>query len=186
MGVKRDPIPTKPLRFFKYSKFVERNGIMMKSNSIAPILIRPLEINEGVPFELLLLADPSSTMINTYIHDATIAVAVSNEAIVGIYVLSTINFQVAEIKNIAVDPNFQRMGIGKLLLTHAAETAREKGYRKLLIGTANSSTAQLQLYQQLGFDITAIRKHFFTQHYEERLYENGIQCRHMIVLTKKL
>lgn len=158
----------------------------MSSKSIPPILIRPRETNEGIPFELLLLADPSAMMINTYIHDATIAVATSNHTIVGVYVLCRISLQVAEIKNIAVDPNFQRMGIGKLLLSHAAETAREKGYCELLIGTANSSIAQLQLYQQLGFDITAIRKNFFTRNYKERLYENGIQCKHMIVLTKKL
>lgn len=130
----------------------------MNSPSINDILIRPLSQNESIPYNLLLLADPSKDIIDKYISSAEVYIAALKENIVGAYVLYPVNPDTVEIKNIAVDPKHQGNGIGKLLLTDAAKTAKDKGFNRIIIGTANASIAQLYLYQKQGFEITEIKK----------------------------
>ncbi|AFD07183.1 GNAT family N-acetyltransferase [Solitalea canadensis] len=150
------------------------------------IHIRPFEQNEAIPYELLLLADPSKKMVDEYINDSLIYLAINENVITGVYALLPLNNHVAEIKNIAVHNVHQGKGIGKLLLESAIQVAKEKGFESLLIGTANSSVTQLYLYQKCGFEIVEIRKNFFLDNYNEPIFENGIQCKHMIVLIKNL
>ncbi|MFX1706640.1 GNAT family N-acetyltransferase [Chitinophaga sp. CC14] len=147
--------------------------------------IRKLATNEKMPYDLLLLADPSVTMINSYLPFSDVYVLEKKKQVIAAYVLLKDNDEL-EIKNIAVNPAYQGKGLGKILLQDAAQRARAGGSKKLCIGTGNSSIAQLYLYQRQGFEITAIRKNYFTTHYPEPIYENGIQCRHLIVLEKSL
>ncbi len=147
--------------------------------------IRKLATNEKMPYDLLLLADPSVTMINTYLPFSDVYVLEQKKQVIAVYVLLKDN-DMLEIKNIAVNPAHQGKGLGKILLQDAAQRARAGGFKKLCIGTGNSSIAQLYLYQRQGFEMTSIRKNYFTTHYPEPIYENGIQCRHMIVLEKWL
>ena len=46
---------------------------------------------------------------------------------------------------------FARKRIGKKLVSHAIETAKEYGMSKLEVGTGNSSVSQLALYQNVDF-----------------------------------
>ncbi|WP_142688011.1 GNAT family N-acetyltransferase [Chitinophaga polysaccharea] len=147
--------------------------------------IRKLASNEKMPYDLLLLADPSVTMINSYLPFSDVYVLEQKKQVIAAYVLLKDN-DAMEIRNIAVNPAHQGKGLGKMLLQDAAQRARADGFKKLCIGTGNSSIAQLYLYQRQGFEISAIRKNYFTTHYSEPIYENGIQCRHMIVLEKWL
>jgi ribosomal protein S18 acetylase RimI-like enzyme len=77
-------------------------------------------------------------------------------------------------------------GIGKQLVLHAIETARSRGNKTIEIGTGNSGIGQLALYQKCGFRIVGVDIDFFVRHYSEAIYENGIQCRDMIRLSKDL
>ncbi|NLR63141.1 GNAT family N-acetyltransferase [Chitinophaga varians] len=148
--------------------------------------IKLLGTGDELPYDLLLLADPSREIIDSYIRDSRVYVALIGDVRVGVYVLTPLEDKKAEVKNIAIHESWQGRGLGKQLLTDAAIKARDLGFRTLVIGTGNSSVAQLYLYQRSGFEITAIRKDFFIQHYPEPIYENGIQCKHMIMLEKTL
>lgn len=148
--------------------------------------IHALNSNEAIPYDLLLLADPSRSLIDAYSSNSVIYVAVIEGAITGVYVLHHINRETAEIKNIAIAKEHQGQGLGTLLLNNAVIQAKEKGYNILIIGTGNSSFGQLYLYQKLGFEIQEIRMNFFTDNYAEPIYENGIQCKHMIMLSQTL
>ena len=66
-----------------------------------------------------------------------------------------------EIINIAIDPNYQGKGYAKKLLKFAINNAKNKGFKHIEIGTANSSINQLALYQKVGFIINYIDKDFF-------------------------
>lgn len=145
-----------------------------------------LERHDALPYDLLLLADPSREMIDAYISESRVYLARIGDERVGVYVLTPLDDKRAEVKNIAVQESWQGKGLGKQLLADAAIKARELGFEILVIGTGNSSVAQLYLYQRSGFEITAIRKDFFVQHYPEPIYENGIPCKHMIMLEKIL
>jgi aminoglycoside 6'-N-acetyltransferase I len=61
-----------------------------------------------------------------------------------------------------------------------------KGAKKIDIATSNASFEALSLYQKAGFDMHSLKKNFIIENYPEPLFDNGIQCRHMIVLSKYL
>jgi len=150
------------------------------------IKISSLAQAEPIPYELLLLADPSIARIEAYIFDSKIYVAQSRGKTIGVFVLQDKGEGIAEIKNIAVVESLQGQGIGKLLLKAACSIAKADGFKIIQIGTGNSSIGQLYLYQREGFSISNIVKDFFTNSYPEPIYENGILCQHMIVLAKDL
>lgn len=152
----------------------------------ADTTIRKLGPGEKIPYDLLLLADPSVVVIHSYLSLAEVYVMEQDKQVIGAYVLLAHNAARVEIKNIAVNPAYQGKGLGKILLQDAAQRARANGYRCICIGTGNSSIAQLYLYQRQGFEITAIKKDYFMMHYNESIYENGIQCKHLILLEKSL
>jgi aminoglycoside 6'-N-acetyltransferase I len=148
--------------------------------------IRQLKQQEPIPYELLLLADETKELIDTYALEGEIYVLEENNQIIAVYVLQVLDAKRVEIKNIAVRQNYQGQGIGKCLLKDATRRAKDRGFETLLIGTANGAIKQLYLYQKEGFEITSIKKNFFIDHYPEVIFENGIQCKHMIMLEKQL
>jgi ribosomal protein S18 acetylase RimI-like enzyme len=150
------------------------------------LTFRQLDEQEGNPFELLLLADPSKELIEKYLKSSLIFVAEQNKEIIGTVVLQSLSESIAEIKNIAVLPELQGQGIGTYLIENIITVANRGGFKSILIGTANSSIGQLYLYQKLGFEITEIRKNFFIDNYPKPIYENGIQAKDMIILTQEL
>ncbi|GMQ63663.1 GNAT family N-acetyltransferase [Vallitalea maricola] len=150
------------------------------------IEIRQLSKDEKIPYDLLLLADPSKELIDEYYNRGICYVAYDIDKIVGIYVLLKTRPLTMEIVNIAVDEDYQGNGIGKALLYHAIKKARENRAKILEIGTGNSSIAQLALYQKCGFHIDSINKGFFRKHYNEKIYENGIECIDMLRLSMEI
>jgi ribosomal protein S18 acetylase RimI-like enzyme len=148
--------------------------------------IRDLGLKEEPPMEILLLADPSRTIVKGYIERGQCFIALMNNEIVGVYVLLPTRPNTVELVNIAVAENFQGKGLGKKLVNHAIETAKLQGYKTIEIGTGNSGMGQLALYQKCGFRITGIDIDFFTRHYDEEIIEDGIHCRDMIRLKQDL
>jgi ribosomal protein S18 acetylase RimI-like enzyme len=159
----------------------------MATDILPGLSIRRIRKDEQPPYDLLLLADPSQYMINMYIGTSDVYVAFAGDEQVAVYALyPTRENGIVEIKNIAVAETYQGRGIGKQLLAHACSEAIRSGYHTICIGTANSSVAQLYLYQRQGFEIAYISKNFFITNYPEPIYENGIRCTHMITLEKRL
>lgn len=145
-----------------------------------------LNKGEKIPYDLLLLADPSKDLIDEYLKQSDIFTAKQNDKTIGVIVLFPLSVETVEIKNVAVKPEFQGQGIGSHLIENVVQVALSNSQKSICIGTANSSIGQLLLYQKLGFEITDIKRHFFTHNYAEPIYENGIQAKHMLVLTRHL
>lgn len=148
--------------------------------------IRKLMADQEPPMELLRLADPSSKIIIDYLARGECYVAENTDGIVGVYVLLPTRPETVELVNVAVFEHAQGNGVGKLLVTDAILKAKEKGFKTIEVGTGNSSIGQLALYQKCGFRIVAVDFDFFTKHYEETIFENGIWCRDMIRLSQEL
>lgn len=159
---------------------------MTAAPSSEHLKIRPLSDNEELPIDLLLLADPSRPLVEDYARRGNCFVAESQKKILGVYVLLPTRPETAELVNVAVEENLHGRGIGKKLVLHAVESARESGFRTLEVGTGNSSVGQLALYQKCGFRIVGVDLDFFVRHYDEPIYENGIHCRDMIRMTMDL
>lgn len=150
------------------------------------ITFEKLGKDDQIPYELLLLADPSKDLMNEYLKRSEIYTARQNDETIGVIVLFPLTNETVEIKNVAVKPEFQGQGIGSLLIENAVQVALFNKQRSICIGTANSSVGQLYLYQKLGFEITGVKRHFFTNNYAEPIYENSIQAKHMLMLTRQL
>ncbi len=148
--------------------------------------IDKIDNRHEIPWDLLMLADSSRCQINKYLNSGTCYIAKLNSEIIGVIILNETNSNTIEIKNIAIKKSFQGKGIGKKLLRFTANTCRQMNFHKMIIGTGNSSIGQLTLYQKEGFEISHIDKHFFTRNYSKSIFENDIQCKHMIMLEKKL
>ncbi len=139
-----------------------------------------------VPYELLLLADPSKDLVDEYLQLSEVFIAKQNDETLGVIVLLPLTAETVEIKNVAVRPGFQGQGIGSYLIENAIKVASLNKRKSICIGTANSSIGQLYLYQKLGFEITGIKRNFFTDNYAEPIYENGIQAKHLLLLSRQL
>src|SRR5580765_982646 len=125
------------------------------------ITFTKLEKDDQMPYELLLLADPSKDLVDKYLKQSDSFIARQNEETLGVVVLFPLTEETVEIKNIAVKPELQGRGIGSYLIDNVIKVADVKKYKSVVIGTANSSIGPLYLYQKLGFEITEIRKNFF-------------------------
>lgn len=150
------------------------------------LIVKKLNNKDEIPYELLLLADPSRDIVDEYLQRGICYGAYIDNKVVGVYVMIKTRPLTLELVNIAVSEEYQGRGIGKTLVLSAVEMAREENAKVLEIGTGNSSIAQLALYQKCGFRITSIDRDFFIKHYEEEIYENGIQCVDMIRLSMDL
>lgn len=62
---------------------------------------------------------------------------------------------VLEITGLAVDPHYQRMGIGRRLIEAALDEARERGARKVVLRVLGSNERARRLYDRCGFAIEA-------------------------------
>lgn len=148
--------------------------------------IRELGADEQYPLALLLLADPSQRLVEEYIKRGWCFVAEEEGSIVGVYVLLPTRPETVELVNIAVDESCQGRGIGKRLVHHAVAHARALDFKTIEVGTGNSSVEQLALYQKCGFRMTGIDRDFFLRHYDEEIFENGIQVMDMVRLSQDL
>lgn len=150
------------------------------------VVIQQLKNKDQMPWNLLLLADPSRERVEEYIKDNDVYIALLNNKIVGVYVLINIARGVVELKNIVIDEGYQQQGIGKQLVLDAINRAKTNKAKRIEVGTGNSSLSQLALYQKCGFKIVGIDKGFFTRNYKQEIIENGIKCVDMIRLAIEL
>ena len=144
-----------------------------------------IERTNAPSHELLLLADESEASVADYIGRGACYAARCDGSPRAVRTAHTRPFT-AEVVNIAVVPRFQRQGIGTALLAHAVRTAREAGFRRLEIGTGDSGTGQIALYLRCGFVRCGIDEDYFRKYYPAPIFENGVECRHMIRMSMEL
>lgn len=150
------------------------------------INIELLNKEQSIPYDLLLLADPSKKLVDEYLKRGKCYVALLDNKVIGVFVLINTRPETIELVNIAVDENYQGKGIGKKLVLDAIDKARKEGAKTIEIGTGNTGVTQLFLYQKCGFRISGVDRDFFIRHYDEEIFENGLQCIDMIRLSMDL
>lgn len=94
------------------------------------IEITPVDVPDEHLKKLFLLADPSKANIEKYINNSVIYKAKWNEQVIGCYVLYRLNKETIEIKDIAVDEQYQGKGIGTQLLQDALEKSKMQEAKK--------------------------------------------------------
>ena len=86
-----------------------------------------------------------------------------------------------ELRAVAVAEGEQGTGLGSWLVSEVCDRLRDRGIRRVVVGTATSGVRQLAFYQRLGFRLERIERDFFTAEkgYPACLSENGIPTRDM-------
>ncbi|MDP5272632.1 GNAT family N-acetyltransferase [Chengkuizengella axinellae] len=136
--------------------------------------------------DLLVLADESEEIVKSYLYEGHLFAAIDLSGnCVGVSLIIEDGTETIEIKNMAVTPSQQGKGYGKEMIKLICELYKQKGFKVITVGTANSSINNLAFYQKCGFRITHVRRNFFAN-YPEEIWEDGIRALDMVMLNKYL
>jgi putative acetyltransferase len=100
------------------------------------------------PKEEPILADPQTTILDS---GGRIFFATAGERCVGCCALIRMRDTEFEVAKMAVEPSYQRGGLGRRLLQAAIEEARSAGARRLYLETNHGLTPAIRLYESVGF-----------------------------------
>jgi ribosomal protein S18 acetylase RimI-like enzyme len=147
------------------------------------INVKKITENKSDYLSLLLIADPSVKAIDKYLDQSDLFVMFDEDEPVCAAALVKVSEDTCELKNIAAGK--LRHGYGSKMLEFLFGYYNGK-YDYMEVGTGNSSTGNISFYQKNGFEITHQIDNFFIDNYNEPIFEDGVQCVHMIMLKKRL
>lgn len=98
-----------------------------------------------------------------------------NETIVG-YCIMSIAAGEAHVLNLCVDPSHQGKGLGRQMLAHAIEDARQHQVETLFLEVRTSNAPAIHLYHDMGFNEIGRRRNYYPSH-------NGREDALMFALT---
>ena len=145
--------------------------------------IRRVETNKKQYLALLLLADEQEDMIDRYLERGSMYV-LEDDGVKAECVVTDEGGGVLELKNIAVEPDFQGKGYGKALVDFLIRTYAGQ-YMLLQVGTGDSPST-IPFYESCGFCRHHLVKNFFTDHYDHPIYECGVKLEDMVYLQREL
>lgn len=148
--------------------------------------LRKLKLEDKIPFELLLLADETIEAIEKYIYDCDVFILERANETIAVFALLKIDKNDVEIKNIAVNKDYQGEGIGSYLLSRIKEISKQTHVSRIIVGTPDVSDMQIGFYEKNGFKKFDVKKNFFVNNYSLPIIENGIQLRDMQMLQHTL
>jgi ribosomal-protein-alanine N-acetyltransferase len=73
------------------------------------------------------------------------------------------------INTLAVDPECRRRGLATVLMRHLLALAADEGATRALLEVRQSNIPAIRLYETLGFEITNIRRGYYTHPEEDAL-----------------
>ena len=130
---------------------------------------------------LLLLADEQESMIDKYLEQGDMFV-LDDHGVKAECVVTKEADGVYELKNIAVEPAYQRQGYGKRLIDSLI--AHYADCTVMYVGTGDCPST-LSFYHSCGFAESHRVKNFFTDHYDHLMFEDGMQLVDMVYLKRE-
>ena len=147
------------------------------------MIIREVNENKKQFISLLLLADEQENMIDRYIEKGTMYV-LEDDNVKAECVVTDEGNGILEIKNIAVNPENQGMGYGKILIGFIASQYADE-YSILQVGTGDSPLT-IPFYEKCGFVRSHKIPNFFTDNYDHPIYEDDVQLIDMVYLQRHI
>ncbi|HWR19442.1 MAG TPA: GNAT family N-acetyltransferase [Clostridia bacterium] len=126
----------------------------------------------------MLLADEQENMIDKYLERGEMFILDDN-GIKAECIVTKETDGIYEIKNIAVKPDCQRKGYGKILVDFLFSYYAD--CKTMLVGTGDCQST-LDFYHQCGFTHSHRIKNFFTDNYDHPMFEDGKQLVDMVYL----
>ena len=132
---------------------------------------------------LLLLADEQESMIDRYLNRGIMFV-LNDGGVKAVAVVTDEGNSILELKNLAVEPDFQNQGYGRAMIDFLSASFAGQ-FQTLQVGTGDSPLT-LPFYEKCGFQRSHVIKNFFTDHYDHPIWEGGVQLVDMVYLKKKI
>ena len=133
--------------------------------------------------DLLFEADPSKDMINNYLKSGDLFVLTYKDDVACIAVVTKIDEDTVELKNIVTKKECRGQGLGKKMLKYLADNYKTK-YKKMLVGTTENN---IPFYVKQGFDkYEKTIKNFFIDNYNEEIIDGDLHCIDMYYYSKDL
>lgn len=145
--------------------------------------IREVACDKKRHLALLLLADEQEDMVDRYLERGTMYV-LEDGGVRAECVVTDEGDGLLELKNIAVEPEFQGRGYGRALVDFLVRTYAGQ-YARLQVGTGDSP-ATVPFYVSCGFRRHHLVRNFFTEHYDHPIYECGVRLVDMVYLEREL
>ena len=153
---------------------------------IEPIYIIKQETRKKQYLQLLLLGDEQESMIDRYLERGEMFVMFSTESgsPIGVAVVTDEGNGVCELKNIAILPSIQRRGYGRKFITYLCQ--QYKGIKQIMQVGTGDSVQTTSFYRSCGFLYSHTIPHFFVDHYDHPILEEGKLLQDMIYFRKEL
>lgn len=136
--------------------------------------------NKKLYIDLLLLADEQEDMIDKYIDSGDMFILDDN-GVKAECIVVKLNENEYELKNIAVNPEFQGQGYGKQLIDFLFEHYHGK---VMYVGTGESLLT-IPFYKKCGFIESHRIKNFFIDNYDHSIFECRKQLVDMVYLKRE-
>lgn len=147
------------------------------------INIKKEKDNKEQYMDLLLEADPSKDIVNNYLKNGELFVLTYKDDVACIAVVTKIDEDTVELKNIATKKEFIGNGYGKKMLKYLADNYKQK-YKKMLVGTTENNIA---FYVKQGFDkYEKTIKNYFVDNYDKEIWDGDLICTDLIYYSKNL
>ena len=147
------------------------------------VVIKKEKENKEQYIDLLLEADPSKDMINKYLQDGELFVLKYKDEVVCVTVVTKVDENTCELKNIATVEKYRGQGYGKKLIKYLFDNYKQK-YDKMLVGTTENN---IPFYVKQGFDkYETTIKNLFIDNYEQEIWDGDLQCIDMYYYSKDL
>lgn len=183
-------------RFYRHKGFrvIARDELDEQGNPF-PILhlglsedtyILRMTVNKKQYLDLLLLGDEQESMIDRYLGRGELFVLFFLEELkpIGVAVVTDENRGVCELKNLAIDPDFQRKGFGMKFVSYLCRYYKHQ-FHSMQVGTGDSIQTT-SFYQRCGFSYSHTIENFFTDNYDHPIFEEGKLLKDMIYFSKLL
>lgn len=110
----------------------------------------------------------SEKSISEFIENdsSVILLAVSGEKVIG-YIGMYHNFGEGDITNVAVLPDFRKLGVGQMLIKGLIDYSKENKIGILRLEVRQSNIPAISLYKKFGFYEVGIRKNYYSHPSED-------------------
>ena len=133
--------------------------------------------------DLLLLADEQEDMIDKYLERGTLF-ALYDDDLKSTCVVTDEGNGNFEIQSLATYPKDQRKGYGRYLINYVCDYYKGNG-TTMILGTGDTPMI-LSFYENSGFVFSHRVENYFTAHYNEPIFEDGVQLKDKVYLKRDL
>ena len=131
---------------------------------------------------LLLEADPDENVVNKYINKSDMYIGIEDNKVVCVIVITEVDNDGCELKNIATLKEYRGRGYAKKLLEYVFKEYSMK-YKRMIVGTSEN---MIPFYVLNGFtNYHHTVKNFFIDNYNEEIWDGDLHCIDMYYYSKE-